>query len=219
MCTRRPMLLPSPCALCVWLRVMDGWPLSPQHPSAFCSSPASLKSLSPSSAPGAFQLCSACSPSEALFLPPSPSRTSGTVPGCSSPRLSFCPRVCGTPALCLLAPGPHSAKLGRNRSRVRPGRWRPVTSPHKNALLLRKWKLSEVWELNGVIGVCFNHSLVVAAESSPCWAFPFPTPIIFKSSESCRDLTISWANAECCCVLCRNLTKASASSSRSKMSG
>lgn len=74
----------------------------------------------------------------------------------------------GTPALCLLAPGPHSATLGRDHSRVRPGRWRPVTSPHKNALLLRKWKLSEVWELNGVIGVCFNHSLVVAAESSPC---------------------------------------------------
>jgi len=42
-----------------------------------------------------------------------------------------------------------------------------VTSFHKNALLLRKWKLSEVWELNRVIGVCFNRSLVVTAESSP----------------------------------------------------
>lgn len=64
-----------------------------------------------------------------------------------------------------------------------------VTSFHKNALLLRKWKLSEVWELNRVIGVCFNRSLVVTAESSPLRAFPFPTPIIFKPSESCNDLT------------------------------
>lgn len=48
-----------------------------------------------------------------------------------------------------------------------------VTSFHKNALLLRKWKLSEVWELNGVIGVCFNRSLVVTAQKFPSLSIPF----------------------------------------------
>lgn len=48
-----------------------------------------------------------------------------------------------------------------------------VTSFHKNALLLRKWKLSEVWELNRVIGVCFNRSLVVTAQKFPSVSVPF----------------------------------------------
>lgn len=48
-----------------------------------------------------------------------------------------------------------------------------VTSFHKNALLLRKWKLSEVWELNRVIGVCFNRSLVVTAQKFPSLSIPF----------------------------------------------
>lgn len=48
-----------------------------------------------------------------------------------------------------------------------------ITSFHKNALLLRKWKLSEVWELNRVIGVCFNRSLVVTAQKFPFLSIPF----------------------------------------------
>lgn len=99
MCAQRPALLPNPGAPCL-SALMDGRPLNPQHPFAFCSNPASLKSLAPSSALGALQLCSAWSPSEALFAT-SPSRTSGTIPGGSSGRLSLCPWVLGRqPCAC-----------------------------------------------------------------------------------------------------------------------
>lgn len=84
-----------------------------------------------------------------------------------------------------------------------------VTSFHKNALLLRKWKLSEVWELNRVIGVCFNRSLVVTAQKFPSLSVPFSYTHNLQAIGELRWLNslAEQKNVERCCMLCRNLTK------------
>lgn len=100
----------------------------------------------------------------------------------SSPHLSHCslslccPGKRDSPASCTmlaLLASPHQPHSWEILVEMSTWQMEAVTSFHKNALLLRKWKLSEVWELNRVIGVCFNRSLVVTAQKFPSLSVPF----------------------------------------------